>query len=175
MDRNSPDYYVEPSPEVSLSATKDLISHIRSLSSTTIPLVQPIVTPRFAISCTSRLLHSLGALVSSDPSLHIQTHISENVSEIAFTRSLFPESDSYAAVYDSFGLLRSNTILAHAVHLEDKEVDLIKSRGAGISHCPTSNFNLSSGVARIGEYLDKGIKVCERISCKIHRFLTQFS
>ena len=167
MNRNCPSYYVEPSSEASLSATKDLIAHIQSLprpvnisgTATQDPLVQPILTPRFAISCTPDLMSSLGELASSDSTLRIQTHISENPKEIAYTKKLYPNSKTYAGVYDDHGLLRENTILAHAVHLEADEVDLIKQRNAGISHCPTSNFNLSSGVARVGEYLDRGIKV----------------
>jgi guanine deaminase len=160
MDRNSPESYSEPSPEASIEATKALIAHIRALPSiSSQPFVHPILTPRFAISCSSPLLSSLGALAAADTSLHIQTHISENPSEITFTKSLFPDCKTYAGVYDKFGLLRENTVLAHAVHLEDDEVRLIAERRAGISHCPTSNFNLSSGVARIGELLDRGIKV----------------
>jgi len=166
MDRQSPSYYVEPSPELSVSHTKALISYIRSLSSScdstfspSLPLVQPILTPRFAISCSSPLLSSLGELASSDPSLHIQTHISENPAEISLVRQLFPTAKNYADVYDSFGLLRRNTVLGHAVHLDHAEVEMIKERGAGISHCPTSNFNLTSGIAPIGYYLDQGIKV----------------
>ncbi|KAI0082846.1 guanine deaminase [Panus rudis PR-1116 ss-1] len=170
MDRHSPEYYVEPSPEVSVAATRELISYIRSLTRDhKSALVQPIVTPRFAISCTPELLSSLGDLVKSDPSLAIQTHISENESEIKFTKSLFPpsvlpkeakvERTTYAGVYDAYRLLRENTILAHAVHLEDDEIELIRKRKTGISHCPTSNFNLRSGCAKVGMLLDKGIKV----------------
>ncbi|KAF8236255.1 Metallo-dependent hydrolase [Tricholoma matsutake] len=161
MDRKS-GICVEPSTEISFAETKEMIKYIRSLY---IPahfsqsLVQPILTPRFAISCTPELLSSLGGLASSDPSLHIQTHISENKAEIAETKELFPEAPHYAGVYDSYKLLRSNTVLGHAVHLEDAEVKLIAERKAGISHCPTSNFNLSSGIAPIGVYLDHGIKV----------------
>lgn len=168
MNRNCPGHYIEASQEDSIADTQALISYIRSLSpqpelSTQEPLVQPILTPRFAISCTDDLLSSLGDLASSDPKLRIQTHISENKSEISFTHKLFPSAPNYAGVYDMFGLLRQNTILAHAVHLTEDEVDLIKSRDAGISHCPTSNFNLSSGVAPIGVYLDKGVKVRARV------------
>ncbi|KAJ6597045.1 hypothetical protein DFH09DRAFT_905111 [Mycena vulgaris] len=162
MDRNSPTHYCEQSPEASISATKTLISHIRQLPTnphSAEPLVQPILTPRFAITCTSPLLAALGELAASDPNLRIQTHISENPSEVTFTMSLFPESSSYAGVYESFGLLRANTVLAHAIHLDDEEIALVAKRKAGISHCPTSNFNLNSGVAPIGHYLDRGIKV----------------
>jgi guanine deaminase len=79
--------------------------------------------------------------------------------EISYTGELFPAASSYTDVYDIFGLLRNNTILAHAVHLSQDEMKLIKSKDAGISHCPTSNFNLSSGVAPVGVFLDMGIKV----------------
>lgn len=171
MNRNCPPSYIEPSVEESIASTKALITHIRTLHSPsssdgtdpTPALVQPILTPRFAISCTSPLLHSLSSLSKSTPAhpqpLMIQTHISENPSEIAFTLELFPDCTSYADVYDKHGLLGPRTILAHAVHLSEEEVRLVKKRGAGVSHCPTSNFNLRSGVCKVGEMLDRGVKV----------------
>lgn len=173
MNRHCPSHYTESCSETSVADTQNLISYIRSLSprpemSGHEPLVQPIITPRFAISCTNDLLSSLGALATSDPTIRIQTHISENPSEVSFTKELFPDNTHYAGVYDSFGLLRRNTILAHAVHLTEDEMDLIKSRDAGISHCPTSNFNLSSGIAPVGFFLDKGIKVRSSSPQKIH-------
>ena len=172
MNRNSPDHYVEPSSEASVSATRELVAYIRSLTpsySKRSALVHPILTPRFAISCTSDLLDSLGKLAAEDEDLAIQTHVSENESEIAFTKSLFPletlpgfkgTDATYTDIYDAFGLVRENTILAHGVHLEDEELEVIKRKGAGVSHCPTSNFNLRSGCAKVGSWLDKGIKVC---------------
>jgi guanine deaminase len=156
MNRECVDDYQETSTEASISGTKALISHIRSLRS---PLVKPILTPRFAISCTDDLLNDLGKMASADPTLHIQTHVAENRSEVAYTRELFPRSASYTAVYDDAGLLRHNTVLAHGIYLDDGEIELIRSRRAGISHCPTSNFNLSSGIAPVGKYLDRGVKV----------------
>ncbi|KAL5511607.1 hypothetical protein ACEPAH_4824 [Sanghuangporus vaninii] len=156
MDRNCPDHYREPSAEDSLKSTKELIAYIRSLNS---DLIHPVLTPRFAISCSSDLLRGLGDMAKSDKTLAIQTHIAENKGEIAFTKDLFKECKSYADVYDSNDLLCKRTILAHAVHLDDHELDLVKKTGAGISHCPTSNFNLRSGMANIGEMLDRGIKV----------------
>lgn len=168
MDRNAPANCCDTSVTQSMEDTVALIDYIRSLPSTSTittgkishsPLVQPCVTPRFAIACTDDLLSSLGQLCSSDPTLAIQTHISENKLEISTTLDLFPSSKTYADVYDSFGLLREGTILAHAVHLGKQELHLIAGKGAGISHCPTSNFNLKSGGAKIGEMLDAGIKV----------------
>ena len=124
-----------------------------------------MLTPRFAISTTNELIASLGQFAATDPSLAIQTHISENPAEVEYTKKLFSHLSregkpiTYAGVYDHYGLLRDNTILAHAVHLEEEELELVKERRSGISHCPTSNFNLTSGVAKVGVMLDKEIKV----------------
>ncbi|KAI9509346.1 guanine deaminase [Russula earlei] len=157
MDRNSPEHYVEPSVSESIDATLCLISRIRSLPQPR--LVEPVLTPRFAISCTSDLMYQLGDIARADPSLRIQTHMSENLGEVRKTLDLFPTASSYADVYDKHGLLGQRTILAHAIHLEQDEVVLVKERGAGVSHCPASNFNLRSGVCPVGKLLDHGIKV----------------
>ena len=154
MDRNCPEHYREPSAKHSLESTKELINYIRSLNS---DLIHPVLTPRFAISCTSELLRGLGDMAESDETLAIQTHMAE--------KELFKGCKSYADVYDQHGLLCERTILAHAVHLDDHELELVKKAGAGISHCPTSNFNLRSGMANVGEMLDRGIKVAH---CSLH-------
>lgn len=122
-------------------------------------LVQPILTPRFAIACSDALLASISALVSRDATLRVQTHLSENPGEIAFTKTLFPFCKTYTDVYDHFSLLTPRTILAHAIHLDDQEISLIAERKCGISHCPTSNLNLRSGASKLGELLNRGIKV----------------
>ena len=49
-------------------------------------LVQPIITPRFAISCSDELLQGLGEIAKADPTLRIQTHLAENPTEIEFTK-----------------------------------------------------------------------------------------
>ena len=161
MDRNGSPTYVESSCSSSVADTRSLLAYIQSLSKlpTSTPLVNPIITPRFAISCTDELLSELGKLAREHPGILIQTHISENASEIAYTRQLFPNAPHYAGVYDTHGLLREGTVLGHACHLTEEEVKLVKERNAGIAHCPTSNFNIRSGMANVGKYLDQGIKV----------------
>ncbi|KAJ1300619.1 hypothetical protein OPQ81_002273 [Rhizoctonia solani] len=139
MNRNSGTYQ-EDSTSQSIENTKKLITSIRALSPASSRLVHPILTPRFAISYTSDLLNALGDLAREDPTLAIQTHISENLSEIEFTRELFPEASSYTGVYKRAGLLTERTILAHAVHLSTEEMEMIKCCG-------------------IGEMLDRGLKV----------------
>ncbi|TXT04306.1 hypothetical protein VHUM_04193 [Vanrija humicola] len=121
-------------------------------------IVRPVLTPRFAISCSPDLLSALGAL-AAERSLPIQTHLAENTSEIAEIRRLFPAAKTYAGVYAAHGLLTPRTILAHAVHLDDAERDVIAAHGAGVSHCPGSNTNLNSGAARVLDMLSHGIRV----------------
>ncbi|ODV57853.1 Metallo-dependent hydrolase, partial [Ascoidea rubescens DSM 1968] len=121
-------------------------------------IVLPIITPRFAPSCTSNLLNWLGDL-SKKNDLHIQTHISENKNEIQWVKQLFPSSKNYTSVYDDHNLLTSKTVLAHAIHLNNDEKKLIKLKKSGISHCPISNSSITSGEARIRWLLDDSINV----------------
>ncbi|KAI1266834.1 guanine deaminase [Xylariaceae sp. FL1019] len=157
MDRLGPDYYRDETPKQAMVATRATIDHIRSIDSN-FELVSPIITPRFAPSCSEELLSQLSDL-RKETNLPVQTHIDENVNEIELVRRLFPDSKSYAHVYDTYGLLCDKMILAHAVHLTEEEADLIADRGAKISHCPCSNSALTSGVARVRWMLNKGIQV----------------
>lgn len=162
MDRNSPPEYCEKSVQDSIDGTQALIRHIRNLPRNpahTRPLVHPCITPRFALACTDGLMQALGSLLEQDPSLHVQTHLSENTQEISTTLDLFPGCRDYTEVYEKYGMLRKGTILAHCVWLSKQELNLIHSRQAGISHCPTSNFNLMSGGAKVAAMLDQGISV----------------
>ena len=89
-------------------------------------------------------LYFLGlADIYRETDLPIQTHISENLSEIALVREMFPESNSYAAVYDDHGLLTPKTVLAHAVHLSEDEVKLVVERKAKVSHSGEHKLCLS--------------------------------
>lgn len=144
-----PDYQ-EPREE-SIESMKELIEYFNSKDPHR-ELIKPIITPRFAPVCSRELLGQLGEL-SIQQQLPIQTHISENKGEIELVKKLFPESNSYADVYDNHNLLRNNTILAHAIHLTKDERDLIKEKKCSISHCPTSNTFISSGEACVKQYL----------------------
>lgn len=159
MDRPNfnPDYYRDASSAAAIEDTRATIAHIAHISPKQ-DLVTPIITPRFAPSCTPELLSELGKL-SHETLLPIQTHISENPDEVALVASLFPDQGSYAEVYDVHGLLTSRTILAHAVHLTAEERNLISKRSSKVSHCPVSNSCISSGLCPVRELLNSGIEV----------------
>ncbi|KAI0514860.1 guanine deaminase [Xylaria bambusicola] len=157
MDHLGPDYYRDESVDQSMAATLATIEHIRSIDSN-FELVSPILTPRFAPACSSETMKSLSE-IQKQTQLPVQTHLSENVSEIELVKELFPDCKHYTDVYDTHGLLNEKTILAHAIHLTEEEADLIAERKAKIAHCPCSNSALSSGVARVRWLLEKGIQV----------------
>lgn len=150
----SPDYYRDASVESSVADSLASIQHIRTIDPKG-EIVQPIITPRFAPSCTSECLSAIGKLAHEQDTF-IQTHISENKNEIALVAELFPDLKSYTDVYDTHKLLTPKTILAHAVHLTEEERKTILQRGSKISHCPASNTAITSGCAPIRTLLNEG-------------------
>jgi guanine deaminase len=153
----SPETYRDASVESAVADSKASIDYIRSIDPSG-SIVRPIITPRFAPSCTSTCMSNLGAL-AAETDTYIQTHISENKSEIQLVKDLFPSSKSYTDVYHTTNLLTSKTILAHAVHLTPPEIALLQSTQAKIAHCPASNTALTSGVAPIRSYLRAGLTI----------------
>jgi guanine deaminase len=109
MDRNSPDNYCETMAE-SLAGNVAVADYVDGKLSHR--LVKPIVTPRFAPTCTPELMTKLGDF-AGERNLLIQTHCSENAGECAWVKELHPDCDSYVAVYDKFNILSDKTILAH--------------------------------------------------------------
>ncbi|KFH45389.1 guanine deaminase-like protein [Hapsidospora chrysogenum ATCC 11550] len=160
MDRGSPEYYIDDSAPESIAVTKECISHIRSIDPSG-SLIRPILTPRFAISCTPELLTSLGALAQADPSLPIQTHFNEAEQEKSATLSLFPEFTDEVSLYRSFNLLTPRTILAHCTIMTDDETARLRELDCGVAHCPTANMTVGGGfmAAPVRDFLERGMKV----------------
>ncbi|ODV93683.1 hypothetical protein PACTADRAFT_45975 [Pachysolen tannophilus NRRL Y-2460] len=156
MDKNSPDHYIETADECK-QATLDVIDHIEKIDPE-MELIAPIITPRFAGSCTSELLKWLGDLRESK-NYHCQTHINETQVEIEWILKQFPDYNTYTDIYNDHNLLSNKTILGHGIHFTEYEKDLISKIGCGVAHCPTSNSSITSGEARIRWLLDAGINV----------------
>jgi guanine deaminase len=115
-------------------------------------------TPRFAVSCSAEML-AASARAAAEAGAYWQTHLSEDRGEIAEVRRLFPGAVDYTDVYDHAGGLTSHAILAHAIHLSDREVARLAESGAVIAHCPSSNLFLASGAMPLSRYLAGGIRV----------------
>ncbi len=113
-------------------------------------------TPRFAPSCTDALLREVGARAKAE-GLLVHTHASENLGEVELVRQRTGRSNvGYLA---DVGIAGPNAVLAHVIHTDEAERELLASRGTAVVHCPTSNLKLSSGICPVPEYLSRGIRV----------------
>ncbi len=145
----------------SLDKTKAFIDNLEKKEGTKLV---PIITPRFAPSCTYDLLKGLGqmAAITNTP---VQSHLCETKREMDWVKDLFKEQlggdrTSYSDVYHMTGLLgQTPTVMAHGVYLEERDIQLCKENQVWIAHCPTSNNNLSSGIMPLTKYLDMGLSI----------------
>ncbi len=117
------------------------------------------VTPRFAITSTGEQLEKAGLLMKNNPDVYMQTHLSENLDEIAFVKELFPERKSYLDVYDHYGLLGPKSVFAHGVHLDETDFKRLSETKSSISFCPTSNLFLGSGLFDLQASKDFNVQV----------------
>jgi guanine deaminase len=153
MDRNAPPALTD-APQQGYDESKALIERWRGRGR-----LDYAITPRFAITSTDAQLEAAGALAREFPEAYVQTHLSENHAEIAFTKSLFPWAKNYLDVYDRFGLLGKRSIFGHCIHLEDAEVAALAAKGGVAAFCPTSNLFLGSGLFDMRRLDEAGVRV----------------
>jgi guanine deaminase len=115
-------------------------------------------TPRFAVSCSADLLRESAALAAAHGATW-QTHVSEDRREMATVAELFPEARDYLDVYDRAGGLGPRALLAHAIHLSDREVARLVETGSAVAHCPVSNMFIRSGIMPLARYRAEGIRI----------------
>ena len=80
---------------------------------------------------------------------------------------LRPEDPFYGDSYNDYDLFGKNddintdvkTVMAHCVWSTSEEVELMRKNGVFVAHCPASNMNLTSGIAPIRKYLDRGLHI----------------
>lgn len=104
------------------------------------------VTPRFAITSTPEQMELAAALLKAHPDCYVQTHLSENQSEIALTAQLYPDAADYLGVYERFDLLGPRSLFGHCIHLTTREKEAMRDSGSVAVFCPTSNLFLGSGL-----------------------------
>jgi guanine deaminase len=146
MDRNAPDGLTD-TPQSAYDDTKALISewHARGRQ-------HYAITPRFAITSSPEQMEMAGALAREHLDLHIQTHLSENTAEIAWTQELYPQARDYVDVYQRYGLVGAKSLFGHCIHLSEREADALSDSGSVAVFCPTSNLFLGSGLFDFQRY-----------------------
>ena len=161
---NNPSYYRETTAEA-LEGTNELIEYCRTVDERG-HFVRPIITPRFAISCTPESLTGLGELAKKhadkygpDAGVLNQTHYCEAVQEVEATLEQYPGFKCEADLYEHHGLLNHNSVLAHCTKLSDEDHAKMKVKNCGIAHCPVSNTTVGGGfmAAPIRRLLSEGI------------------
>ena len=112
--------------------------------------------PRFAVSCTRELL-SRAASLARERRVMVHTHASENRTEIEMVERETGQRN--VAYLHSLGVSGPHVALAHCIHLDDAELEILASTNTNVSHCPSSNLKLGSGIAPIKEMLERNISV----------------
>lgn len=117
------------------------------------------ITPRFAITSTHEQMAMAEALAREFPDLHIQTHVSENLAEIAFANELYPNYGDYVGIYEKFHLLGPKTLLGHCIHLSHRETEVIANTRSVAVFCPTSNLFIGSGLFDYERQHQHGVRI----------------
>jgi guanine deaminase len=139
MDRNCPEN-LRDTPELAHQESAALIERWHGKGR-----LRYSITPRFAPTSSPAQLAVAGELYHSRKDLHLQSHLAENLAELAWVRELFPQCRDYTDVYDSYGLLGPRTIYAHGIHLSAPERRRLAETQTAIATCPSSNLFLGSG------------------------------
>ena len=139
MDQNAPDG-LRDETEQSLIDSEALIHKWHGVDR-----LGYAITPRFVPTSSAAQLHGAGELAAQYPDVWIQSHVAENLDEIAWVKRLYPEARSYLSVYQQFGLLRPKAVYAHCIHLDDEDRALMRATGTAAAVSPTSNLFLGSG------------------------------
>lgn len=103
------------------------------------------ISPRFAFGSTHEQMLKAGQLAEEYPELWIQTHLSENPSEIKAVLEFFPDCNDYLGVYEKYGLVRKRFVAGHGIYLSEDEFARLGQAEASVAFCPASNLFLGSG------------------------------
>ncbi|MCK4338823.1 MAG: guanine deaminase [Candidatus Cloacimonetes bacterium] len=117
-----------------------------------------VLSPRFAVSCSFQMLKGIGKLAKRY-NIYIQSHLAESKTEIELIKKLYPEFKNYTEIYYKAGILSEKTIMAHCIYLDKQEIETLQKTGTKISHCPTANRFLSSGIMPYRKLEEKGLTI----------------
>ncbi|MEM7683096.1 MAG: amidohydrolase family protein [Planctomycetota bacterium] len=136
MDEGAPDALLQPADDL-LDQTADLLDKHGASGR-----VAAAVTPRFALSCSERLMQGAGRLAAEHDAV-VQTHLSENVAECAEVERRYAKP--YVQVYADAGLLTPRALMGHVIHVNHADRQALADAGTIAAHCPTANTFLGSG------------------------------
>ena len=153
MDQRSPEGLLEDT-QAALDESERLIQEYHGAYD---DRIRYAVTPRFAVSCSEACLRGARELADKYDGVRIHTHASENQSEIETVK----EDTGMRNIHwlDEVGLTGEDVVLAHCVWTDESEREVLAETGTHVTHCPSSNMKLASGIAPVWDYRDRGINV----------------
>ncbi len=152
MDQNSPAFLCETTEESLRETERFLADHSGNGE------VRPILTPRFAPTCSEELLRGLGNLAKT---YHcpMQTHLVESREQVAYTMSLLPGYASDAEIYQRAGLMEDLSILAHVIFPSAGDLEILKQTNSICVHCPDATANITAGIMPLVQLAEQGIDI----------------
>ena len=153
MDCNSPDFLRE-STESSLRETEIFLdTHSGSKK------VRPILAPRFAPTCSQKLMNGLGALAKKY-CCGVHTHLVESLWESQEALRLFPDHQSDAEIYERAGLMDYGpSIFAHVIFPGAEDLRILKKHNSMAVHCPDATTNIIAGIMPLARMHDEGVNI----------------
>ena len=153
MDRNASADLVE-TVEGSLRETEAFLEAYAQNEHT-----QPILTPRFAPTCTEELIRGLGQL-GKKYGVGVQTHLVESRWEAETARALFPDRSCDTEIYERAGLLDNGPVVgAHFIFPTEADVEILQRHSGFAVHCPDATTSIIAGIMETGALLDRGVKI----------------
>lgn len=115
-----------------------------------------VLAPCSPFSVTGGLMKESASLARSN-GVRLHTHLAETKDENNFCVEKYGMRP--LELMQKYDFIGPDVFYAHGIHFNDQELALLKDSGCGISHCPSSNMRLGSGIARVSDMLKQGIKV----------------
>ncbi|MBI3264438.1 MAG: amidohydrolase, partial [Acidobacteria bacterium] len=138
-------------PKDSLARTEAFIKAFRGD-----PLIVPAVAPHALYTNDTATLQAARALADRYE-VPLIIHLAETVDEVTIAREKHKLSP--VGYLESIGLWGPRTLAAHAVHVQETDIPVLKRYAVGISHNPESNMKLASGTAPVPQFLRAGLNV----------------
>lgn len=151
MDTAGPSNLIDDTP-VAIEESYQLIEkfHLKT------PLIEYSINPRFLVSCSPTLMKGCSRILEEYPDVSFHTHANENKSEIDVVKA--NHGDYIESLYN-FGVLGNRSILAHGIWLDEKDINILATTNTAISHCPSSNAKLASGMSDWPKLQENSISV----------------
>ncbi|HEY3131539.1 MAG TPA: 5'-deoxyadenosine deaminase [Acidobacteriota bacterium] len=143
-----------PLQEESGSALEESLALLRQWNGRADGRIRYAFAPRFALSCSREIMEEIGRTAKKSQTL-VHTHASENKKEVELVRQQTGQAN--VEYFRSIGLTAPNLFLAHCIWLNDREISILRETETRVTHCPSSNLKLASGIADITRYKKEGL------------------